>query len=722
VAAYVAALGLGPGAGYAPWRDGWLANVALALPGLLCLARAARPGPNRLAAALFGLGMLSFAAGNVAYVAAIQFQVEPSVPSPADVGYLAFYPLACAGAIAMLRDARRLGEAIWLDGAVGAAGAATALALLMNPVLSGIAGNAAEVLVTGAYPVGDLLLISMLAGTVAVRGLRAGATATWLAAGLLCFCAADVVFALRVAAGSYQVGTILDALWAVGVAVMAHAIRRPAPAARAPRGSAAMLAVPLVATVVAVGALLWATGGGVPRLTVGLATATLALAALRTLASFREVQRLADARRQARTDDVTGLENRRALYEAAAARIAGRPDDGRLALLLLDLDGFKEINDALGHHVGDVVLREVAGRLAAGSRPGDTLARLGGDEFAVLVGLAPGEDADAMARRLLERLAAPVQIDGVTMRIGASVGIAEHPEDGGELGTLLRRADIAMYAAKRRRSGVERYAPDLDGHSRSRLEALQELGGALAGDQLVLHYQPKSDVRTGRVIGVEALVRWAHPERGLLFPDAFLPLVEQSGRTRELTDAVLTLAVAQARAWRAVGLDLPIAVNLAAGDLLDDALPARIATLLDAHGLTSDALAVEITEGSLMVDRERGACTVTALRALGIAVAIDDYGTGYSSLGYLRDLAVDELKIDRSFVSELAGNDRDAAIVRSTIDLAHALGVAVVAEGVEDPGALEVLAALDCDRAQGYHLGRPMPPEALASALAGVPA
>ena len=352
--AYVAALGLGPGAGYAAWRDGWLANLALALPGVMCLARAATPGPNRLAAALFGLGMLSFAAGNVAYVAAIQSQLEPAVPSPADVGYLAFYPLACAGAVAMLRDTRRLGAAIWLDGAVGAAGAATALALLMNPVLSGIAGNAAEVLVTGAYPVGDLLLVSMLAGTVAVRGPRAGATATWLAAGLLCFCAADVVFALRVSAGSYQVGTILDALWAVGLTVMAHALRRPAPAAGAARGSAAMLAVPLVATVVAVGALLWATGGGVSRLTVGLATATLALAALRTLASFREVQRLADARRQARTDDVTGLENRRALYEAAAARIAGRPADGRLALLLLDLDGFKEINDALGHHVGDV--------------------------------------------------------------------------------------------------------------------------------------------------------------------------------------------------------------------------------------------------------------------------------------------------------------------------------------------------------------------------------
>ncbi len=368
------------------------------------------------------------------------------------------------------------------------------------------------------------------------------------------------------------------------------------------------------------------------------------------------------------------------------------------------------------------MLREVAGRLAARSRPGDTLARLGGDEFAVLVDLTPGEDAATIARRVLERAAAPVEIDGVTMRIGASVGIAEHPEDGGELGTLLRRADIAMYAAKRRRSGVERYAPDLDGHSRSRLEALQELGGALAGDQLVLHYQPKSDVATGRVIGVEALVRWAHPERGLLFPDAFLPLVEQSGRTRELTDAVLTLAVTQAEAWRAVGLDLPIAVNLAADDLLDDALPARIGALLDAHGLTPDALAVEITEGSLMADRERGARTVTALRALGIAVAIDDYGTGYSSLAYLRDLAVDELKIDRSFVAELAGNDRDAAIVRSTIDLAHALDVAVVAEGVEDSGALEVLGAMGCDRAQGYHLGRPMPPEALASALAAAPA
>jgi diguanylate cyclase (GGDEF)-like protein len=721
LAAYAGVLVLGPGAGYHAPRDAWLANLVLLAPAAACLLRAARGGPQRLAALCLGLGMLSFAAGNIAYVAAIQFQGEPPVPSLADVGYLGFYPCACAGVLALVRRGGAPGAGVWLDGAVGAAGAATALAVLLDPVLSSIGGDAVAVLVTSAYPVGDLLLVSMLAGTLAVGGLRGAAPVLWVAAGLLCFAVADVVFALRVAADAYQVGTPVDVLWSTGMVIMALALWRPMRTPPTPdRGSVAVLVGPMVSTAIAIGVLVWATGAPVPEVTVGLAVATLLLAAARTFVSFRQVQRLADARRQAHTDELTGLHNRRALYERAADRLA-QPGRDRLALLLIDLDRFKEINDALGHHVGDELLRAVGDRLAARTSPHDTLARLGGDEFALLTVLAAGDDPKRVAQRLLQRLAEPVDLDGVIVRIGASVGIARHPEHGTELATLLRRADVAMYEAKRRRSGVECYAPGFDAHSRDRLQAMQDLGSALETGQLVLHFQPKCDVRTERPVGAEALVRWQHPERGLLFPDAFLPLVEHAGLTGRLTEVVLEMAARQASRWRAEGIELPIAVNLSASDLLDGVLPSRMQSLLVEHGLAPEAIEVEITESLLMADPERARDTVARLRDLGTTVAVDDYGTGYSSLAYLRDLSVDQLKIDRSFVAGVASDARNAAIVRSTVELAHALGLDVVAEGVEDAAALATLDDMGCDFAQGYHLCRPLPPSALAEWLATQP-
>ena len=585
LAAYAATLALGD-AGYEPWRDGGLANVVLALPGLACLVHAARGGAHRAAALLLGLAMTAFAAGNVAYTSAIQYQLEPSVPSAADLGYLGFYPLALASVVVLLRAGGRPGVAVLLDGALGAIGAATALAALLNPVLSSIGGDLAEVVVSTAYPVGDLLLVSMIVGTLATRGMRSDPVLLALAAGLLCFCAADVVYALRLATDTYEVGTIVDAWWAAGMTVMALAFRDASRTAGAGthRGSLAQLGVPLVSTAVAIGVLLWATGGHVAPATIALATTTLILAAARTLAAFRQVQRLADARDQARTDDLTGLANRRALYEQGAARLAD-PGSRRFALLLVDLDRFKEINDALGHHVGDELLRRVSARLAERLGPEDTFARLGGDEFALLAALDDGRTAGEIAQRVLRRIAEPLTIDGVTMRLGASIGIAEHPAHGDRLGSLLRCADIAMYEAKRRRSGIEAYAPEHDRHSRDRLEAIQDLGSALELDEFVLHYQPICHPDSGRPVALEALVRWDHPARGLLYPDAFLPLVEQSGLMARLTEYVLTAAVEQSAAWRAEGIALPIAVNLSASDLLDEALPQRVAALLARHAL-----------------------------------------------------------------------------------------------------------------------------------------
>ena len=693
--AYAFALAFTPD-GYTVWRDAWLANIVLAAPGVACLVRAALGGPQRAAALLLGLGMLSFAAGNIAYVALIRLEVEPPVPSLADIGYLGFYPLACAGALVIMRRGRVLSGTMWLDGLLGAVGAATALAALLNPVLSALSGGVGELVVAGAYPVGDLLLIAMLAGSLAIHGPRDRGTLSWLALGLLCFTAADVFYALRLTSESYTIGTPLDALWSIGMTVMAFALWRPTRPPATRRDSAAVLAGPLVSTATAVGVLLWATGGPVPALTIALAVVTLMLAAGRTAVAFHQLRRLADARRQARTDELTGLANRRALHEHV-----GRAVD---ALLLVDLDGFKEINDALGHAAGDAVLQEVARRLTLRAGPTDLIARLGGDEFALV--LAPGADADLVAARLLERIGEPLEVAGITLRISASIGIAV----GSELPALLRHADIAMYEAKRRRSGAERFAAEYDRDSRERLQTSQDLDRAFERGEFVLHYQPKCDTVTGAAVSVEALVRWQHPERGLLFPDAFLGLIEQRGLMSRLTETVLTSAVAQARAVgrRATDRGQPDGDRPARRvPARTDRAPARSARAPAARARARDH------RGLLLTDPAGATRTLAALRALGVAIAVDDYGTGYCSLAYLRDLPVDQLKIDRSFVTDLLEHPRNAAIVRSTVELAHSLDLEVVAEGVEDGATLDALREMGCEWVQGYHFTRPLPPDAL---------
>ena len=306
----------------------------------------------------------------------------------------------------------------------------------------------------------------------------------------------------------------------------------------------------------------------------------------------------------------------------------------------------------------------------------------------------------------------PLVIDGARVRVDASAGVAERDDASVSIADLLRRADVAMYAAKDAHSRIELYQPKLDEANRTRLETIQDLDAALVHRQFVLHYQPKIDVETGAIFGAEALVRWEHPTRGLLYPDAFLPVVEQSGLMNAVTRLVLESAVLQLASWRAAGLDISVAVNLSASDLLDESLAERIAGLLAEHAVPATALELEITESVIMIDPKRAREVLEALRALGLRIAVDDYGTGYCALAYLRDLPIDELKIDRSFIANVTTDRRSAAIVRSTIELAHALSLKVVAEGIEHEQALAALAAFGCDYAQGYHFSRPLPAEA----------
>jgi len=413
---------------------------------------------------------------------------------------------------------------------------------------------------------------------------------------------------------------------------------------------------------------------------------------------------------QALHDVLTGLPNRTLLADRVQQGLAASRRDGRpLALLLMDLDRFKEVNDTFGHHQGDLVLQEIGRRLHDSLRESDTIARLGGDEFAVLLPLTGAAAALEATRALLRIVEQPLMLEGRSFEAGASVGIALYPEHGDDAVTLLRRADVAMYAAKRTGSGLAVYKPELDQNSPDRLALMSELRTAIEEDQLALHYQPKMDVRTGRVSGVEALVRWTHPERGMVPPSEFIPIAEETGLIRSLSLWVLDTALQQCRAWEQAGHALSVAVNLSMRNLHDDDLPDLVAERLADSGVVPDALVIEITESTLMADPERALDVIRRLNHLGVRIAIDDFGTGFSSLSYLNRLPVSELKIDQSFVRQMTRATNEATIVRSTIGLAHELGLVVVAEGIEDQRTWDLLGQLGCDLGQGYYISRPQP-------------
>ena len=452
-------------------------------------------------------------------------------------------------------------------------------------------------------------------------------------------------------------------------------------------------------------------------LAVGLFAVWLALFHIVQGASKRLRRVAAENEYQAKHDALTGLPNREAFYVHADRAVAAASHrEGGAAVMIVDLDRFKEVNDTLGHHSGDILLQQAAVRLQAALREGDILSRLGGDEFAVLLPhVESGEVAEQVAQRLCDALEEPFELHGLTVHLEASAGIALHPEHGEEIETLMQRADVAMYVAKGTTSSYELYSTRHDRHSPARLALLGELRHALDNDEFELHYQPKVRLSTGVVEGVEALVRWRHPERGLVPPDEFIPLAEQTGVIKPLTAWVLDSALAQCRTWRAGGLDLNVAVNLSVRNLLDAHLPEAVAALLRKYELPASKLELEITESTIVADQIRALDVLARLDGMGVGLAVDDFGTGYSSLAYLKDLPVRELKIDRKFVNNMTEDGDDAFIVRSTIDLGRNLGLQVVAEGVETQEAWDQLAALGCDTAQGYFLSRPLPAVDLAT-------
>ncbi|HEX2903828.1 MAG TPA: EAL domain-containing protein [Jatrophihabitans sp.] len=424
---------------------------------------------------------------------------------------------------------------------------------------------------------------------------------------------------------------------------------------------------------------------------------------------FKMSQMSLEREHQAGHDPLTGLPNRTLFKDSLAAELArSQRHDSPFGLLLIDLDHFKEVNDTLGHHVGDQLLVHFAERLSHSVRPTDHLARLGGDEFAVIVPEADEATALAVAERIRQAMSSPIALEGTLLEIEASIGVAMHPEHALEADDLLRLSDVAMYFAKDTRCGVATYSPHRDNNSADRLSLLAELRQALDDGGLALHYQPKVSLADRSLMGVEALIRWRHPQRGFVPPDEFIPLAERSGIMHLLTDRVVTMALHQIVAWRAAGLQVPVAVNVSLTDVLGGRLGDLVLNGLRQHQLPAGILSMEITERVVAQDTDDLNDSLLDLEAMGVTLSLDDFGTGYSSLLRLQSLPVGELKIDRAFVSRLSQGAPAIGIVRAMVDLAHALGMPAIAEGVETEAEWHALRELGCDGAQGWFISPPM--------------
>lgn len=706
--------------------DSWLEIGLYLSTAVLVAIRAFHVVAERWGWMFIAAGMSATTMGTVVYALWVP---EGQLPSVADPVWLAFYPLVYTGLLLLLRTRlQRVPAAIRLDAlVVGLTVAAVAAAPALGPIVATTSGSWPTVLVGLAYPAGDLLLLALSSGSLAILGWRTEWRWCLLVAGFALWAVADTIYITAAARGSYLEGTWIDACWPAAFLLIAAASwLPPAVGPSRPKPVRMPLAPPIVCSVIALGVAIFAYGD---RLPVTLAALSLAAVAARYAVTFRDVSAVAASHEHAMTDELTGLANRRAL---ATALTAGPFDEqtapawdratARLGLLLLDVYQFREINDFLGRGVGDELLRRIADRLSHAVRPPDLLVRTGGDAFGILM----ADDVSVLAARaragsLMDALREPFALDHITVQVDVNIAIALWPDHCAHPQELLNLAEMAMTDAKATERGIAVYDATADLHKNddaqliedlrttvsSARQTLRELG--VSTGELTCHYQPKISAQDERVHSVEALVRWHHPTRGLLLPNEFLPAAERASLMRPVAARVLEIALAQIRSWRDQGITLTVAVNLSTTNLLDTDLVDSIDRLLQTHRLPADALILEITESTLTTDSQRSRNTVGALRRLGIRLSLDDYGAGWSSLVRLQDLSVDELKLDKVFVARLARDPRSIAIVRSTVALAHSLEADLVAEGVEDEDTLRVLREYGCTITQGLVHCPPLP-------------
>jgi diguanylate cyclase len=707
-----AVLDIGGDAVEQPIRD-WLTSAVYILVALIVSWRALRTKEARRPWTIFALGISLYALGNVLWAAWIEHLPNPPIPSISDAMWLSFYPAAYLGitGLARLRE-QRVPARVWLDSVIAAFGvAAIGAAIVVRPLLASVAGDTAAVTTEMAYPACDLLLAALVVGVLALRGWRLNRMWAMLGGGFLTLAAADCMYALQVAGGATAPSSATNFVYEIAVMLLALAAWQSQGALEADAvPSTAVLGIPAAFTLGALGLLVYDHFSRLDPLALALALLTILAAFARTALAFGDVTTLAETRRQALTDELTSLPNRRHFLRLVRAAITASRATDSVALMIVDLDHFKELNDTLGHEAGDQLLRQVGARLLRALRTSDTAARLGGDEFGVVLSdTCDAVGATLVADKILGSMREPFSIRGLNLRVTASIGIALFPEDAHNDEQLMQHADVAMYEAKSTRSGRACYARDRDHHSLERLTLAGELSRALESGEIEAYFQPKADARSHKVVGLEALARWRHPTRGLIEPGEFVTVAEQAGLGPVLTRRMLELALTHLKTWREAGLDLHVALNTTVTDLQDTRFPAEVAAALAAHGLPPDALMLEVTENMVLADPVRIGDVLAQLGELGLGLSLDDFGTGYSSLTRLKALPVGEVKIDRSFVSHMTLNPVDAAIVQATIRLAHSIGASVVAEGVEDEATWRFLATERCDLIQGYALSKPLP-------------
>ncbi len=717
LAAYLVFLIVHPSHRYSTWLDGWTVDAVEIIASAMCLLRAYNRRYGRAVPLVLGTALMSWSLGDTVLTIESLNGATPPTPSLADVFYLAFFPLAYVAVVLFMRgEVRRINSPSWLDSAVAGLGAASVCAAFaFRTVMSATGGSALAVSTNLAYPVGDLLLLVLVVGSTAMLSGRRKTPWLLLASGMALNVAGDTFNLLGSASGAAHVGAVVNGIaWPASILIMSSAVwvssghsdplSLPKPTGFLLPGLAALAGL-VVLVVSALG------GGDVNGVAVGLASATLAAVGVRLAVSVRSLRTLTHRHeRHSVTDYLTGLGNRRYLFHVLNAFFAeaeASNDGRRLAFLFIDLNRFKEINDSFGHRAGDEILKHMGERFSGALRPTDALVRLGGDEFAAVLVDADRDCAEAIATRLTASLEEPFALESMSAKLEASIGIALAPEHAANAQALVSCADLAMYRAKSAGQPFVTYEQDFE-DSGNLLRLAEELHEALEQDGLRLHYQPQLDVRTGQTLASEVLIRWPHPKLGSIPPLKFLPLAEQAGLMGTLTRWVLEQSLKQCASWRAGGSPAVISVNISPSNLLEADFTKLVKDLLARNSLPAQALVLEITETSIITDFERAKVVIDELHELGVVVSVDDFGTGFTSLAYLSSLAVRELKLDRTFTTHVAQRDRQ--LVRSTIELGHALGLRVVAEGVEDAETLALLTELGCDVCQGYFIGMPEPP------------
>ncbi|MFI5034755.1 MAG: putative bifunctional diguanylate cyclase/phosphodiesterase [Acidimicrobiales bacterium] len=705
------------------WLDGWSVVGFEFVASLTCLARGLTRRPGRAAVLFLGFALLSWSIGDTILTGESLGGATVAVPSAADLFYLLFYPVAYVATVKMLqRGLGRLARPNWLDGVVAGLGAAALCATFaFHRILDLTGGSRLSTAVNLAYPIGDLLLLSLVIGGSVLLVGRWSASWCLLGGGLAVIVFGDTFNIFQSSNLATRLGADVNAAaWPTALLLMSMSVwTAPRLAEPLREERTAGMTMPGLAALASLVILVVGTVRHVSEVAVDLAILTLVAVGVRLAISARRLRVMTEQRhRQANTDELTGLGNRRQLTHVLETFFADEHVTGerlrRLAFLFVDLNHFKEINDSFGHPAGDELLRQLGPRLVRAVGENASVVRLGGDELGVVLLDANEAAAAAVAQRIVDELETPFTLHRINASVGASIGVAMYPGDATEASTLMWCADVAMYRAKLGNTPFVFFDQDLDGDD-NQIGLVEDLTRAVHAGAFELHYQPQLDLRTGRVRAVEALLRWPHPELGLIPPLKFISLAEDAGLMGPLTRWVLDEAIGQCAAWRMNQVHVAVSVNVSKSNLLEEGFTELVADLLARHKLPAEQLVIEITESIVFENLEMAQSVIERLRDLGAVVSIDDFGVGFTSLAYLASLAVGELKLDRSFIADLdvAKGGRDLELVRATINLGHEMGLRVVAEGIEDVATLDLLRDLGCDLAQGYYICRPTPADRL---------